>query len=417
MKIIEVNNEQTIKAFHQLPFQLYKDDPNWIPHLKQDIENVFNVEKNKAFRDGQAQRWILVNGEEKTIGRIAAFIEPKYYKAFKQPTGGIGFFECINDKQAAFLLLDTAKNWLLERGMKAMDGPINFGEKNAFWGLMVQNADYPATYQMNYNPPYYQQFFEEYGFQVFYEQFVFWRDFVRDAEEVFQRKAEILWNDPKFKITNAGGYSDKQLAEFFLAIYNKAWGNHEGFSPMKFEQAYKIMKAIRPVRDVRISLFAFYDNEPIAFYINLPELNQIFKHVHGNLNLWGKLKFLIYKNFVGSSTVYGIVFGVIPYFQGKGVEAAMIKYAGIHLRGKTPYRDTVLTWIGDFNIKMLKVCKNLNVSLLRKLRTYRYMIDDSIPFERHKYIGGTADDVKRIMSSLLPLDENMSRFGSRRERK
>lgn len=417
MKIIEVRDKKSIKAFHELPYSIYKNDPNWIPHLRQDIENIFNTDKNKVFRGGEATRWILKNKQGTTIGRIAAFIEPKYYAAFKQPTGGLGFFECINDQDAAFLLFDTAKNWLAERGMKAMDGPINFGEKNAFWGLMVQNADYPATYQMNYNPPYYQQFFENYGFKVFYEQFVFWRDFIRDADEVFQRKAEKLWNDPLFKITNARGYTDKQLAEFFLSIYNQAWGKHEGFQPMRFEQAYKIMKAIRPIRDVRISLFAFYNNQPIAFYINIPELNQIFKHVHGNLNLWGKLKFLYYKNFVGSTTAYGIVFGVIPDFQGKGVESAMIKYAGIHLRGKTPYRDTVLTWIGDFNIKMLKVCKNLNASLLRKLRTYRYMMDETIPFERHKFIGGTAEDVENIISSLLPLDENIRRYGSQKLRK
>ena len=116
---------------------------------------------------------------------------------------------------------------------------------------------------MNFNPPYYQSFFEEYGFKVFYEQYVFWRDLERDADEVFQRKANILWNDPKFKITDVADYSDKQLAEYFLGVYNEAWGKHEGFKPMKFEQAHKIMKAIKPVKDVRISLYAFYDNKPI----------------------------------------------------------------------------------------------------------------------------------------------------------
>jgi hypothetical protein len=413
MQLIEVKEKHEIREFHKLPFEIYKNDKNWIPHLQQDIEKIFNPKTNKAFRGGKAIRWILKNNSGQCIGRIAAFIDPKYYQSFKQSTGGFGFFECINDKESAYILLNIAKEWLHEQGMKAMDGPINFGEKNEYWGLLVQNADYPANYQMNYHPAYYQDFFESYGMQAYYHQYVFWRDLERDADEIFQRKANQLWDHPDFKITNVKGFSDQQLADYFLTVYNEAWGKHAGFKPMKMEQALKIMKAIKPVKDERITLFAFFQNKPIAFYINLPELNHIFKHVNGNLNLWGKIKFLYYKNFVGSSTMYGIVFGVIPEFQGQGVEAAVIKYGGKHIRSETNYADTILTWIGDFNVKMLKVCKNLNASLLRTLTTYRYMIDNTIPFERAPFIGGTEEDVKTIINSLTPLEENMKKYGRR----
>jgi len=412
MQLIEVSTPRDIKDFHKVPFNIYKNYPNWVPHLQQDVEKVFDPATNKAFRGGgKAKRWILKDESGNLIGRIAAFIDPKYYKAFHQPTGGIGFFESIEDEKAAMLLLNTAKDYLASEGMKAIDGPINFGEKNEYWGLLVQNFEYPSTYQMNFNPPYYQKYFEDFGFKVYYEQYVFWRSLETDAEDVFQRKANILWNDPKFKVTNVKGYTDHQLAEFFLGVYNEAWGKHEGFKAMKYEQALKIMKAIKPVKDVKITLFAFYDEKPIAFYINLPELNQIFRHVNGNLNVWGKLKFLWYKNFVGSTTMYGVVFGVVPEYQGKGVEAAMIKYGGIHIRGGTKYKDTIITWIGDFNVKMLKVCKNLNASLLRKLYTYRLMLDETIPFERAPFISGSKQDVDDIINGLLPLEENMSKYG------
>jgi hypothetical protein len=411
MQIIEVKEKKEINDFHQVPFLIYKDFKNWIPHLKQDIEKVFDPTKNKAFRGGEAKRWILKDGNGKLIGRIAAFVDPKYYKSFKQPTGGLGFFECTNNREAAFLLLGTAKKYLLTKGMKAIDGPINFGEKNEYWGLLVQNFEYPPTYQVNFNPPYYQQFFEEFGFKVYYEQYLFWRDLKRDADEVFQRKANVLWKDPKFKVTNVKGYTDEQLANYFLAVYNDAWGKHEGFKAMKYEQALKIMKAMKPVKDVRITLFAFYDEKPIAFYINLPELNQIFKHVNGNLNLWGKLKFLFYKKFVGSTTMYGVVFGVVPEYQGQGVEGALLKFGGINIIGHTPYTDTIITWIGDFNVKMLKICKNLNASLLRKLFTYRLILDENIPFERAPFISGSKEDVDEIINGLMPLEENMSRYG------
>ncbi|MEX2595965.1 MAG: hypothetical protein WEC59_03465, partial [Salibacteraceae bacterium] len=129
MRIIEIKDKNHIEAFRKLPFKLYKNDPNWIPHLRQDVEAIFDPKQNKFFRHGEAIRWVLENEHGEVIGRVAAFINEKVANTFKQPTGGMGFFDCINDEKAAFKLLDTCKEWLEERGMKAMDGPINFGEK------------------------------------------------------------------------------------------------------------------------------------------------------------------------------------------------------------------------------------------------------------------------------------------------
>ncbi len=168
MEIVAVENQALIRAFHQLPFSIYKDDKNWIPHLKQDIEKLFDKNKNPLLKKGKARRWLLrANG--KFIGRIAAFINPKYNKQFTFETGGLGFFECIDNFEAAKLLFDTAVNWLTSEGIQVVDGPINFGEKNMFWGLLVENFTDPNSYGMNYNPPYYQALFEQYGFQMYYK--------------------------------------------------------------------------------------------------------------------------------------------------------------------------------------------------------------------------------------------------------
>ena len=190
-----------------------------------------------------------------------------------------------------------------------------------------------------------------------------------------------------FEVRSVRGVSEEQLALDFVSVYNESWGNHAGFSPMKLAQAQAIMKAIKPVKDPDISLFAFYKNKPIGFYINLPELNQIFKHVHGNLNVCGKLVFLWHKWRKTPHTMYGIVFGVVPEWQGRGVEGAMIKYAEDHIVPKGQYVDTILTWIGDFNLKMLRICENLNAQRQRTLITYRYLFDREKPFERHPLIG------------------------------
>src|SRR3712207_5526274 len=132
MKIIEVS-EQNESDFIHVPCVIYKGDRKWIRPLNKDIEAVFDKKKNKFFRHGEATRWILKDDSNKPIGRIAAFINRKTANTFEQPTGGMGFFECIDNTDAAFKLFDTCKAWLQAKGMEAMDGPINFGEKDRFW--------------------------------------------------------------------------------------------------------------------------------------------------------------------------------------------------------------------------------------------------------------------------------------------
>ena len=121
-------------------------------------------------------------------------------------------------------------------------------------------------------------------------------------------------------------------------------------------------------------------------YISLPELNEIFRYVDGNLNWWGKLKFLWHKKRGAVKTMTGIVFGVAKEFQGKGIEGALIVYGEKYIVNKKLYKDTVLTWIGDFNPRMIKVCENLGAENYRTLATYRYLFDRSKPFKRHPVI-------------------------------
>ena len=122
MKIVEISSQSDIQRFHKLPFLIYQNDPNWIPHIQQEVEVVFNPKRNKYFEDGSAARFILEDEHGKIIGRVAAFIDGKRASTFKQATGGIGFFESIEDEKAAFMLFDTCKRWLKDRDMEAMDG-------------------------------------------------------------------------------------------------------------------------------------------------------------------------------------------------------------------------------------------------------------------------------------------------------
>lgn len=376
MDIIEVTDKKTIKEFLNLPYAIYKTDENWIPHLKQDIEKVFDPLQNKAHSTGKIIRWILKDNG-RTIGRVAAFINFE-----KEKLGGIGFFECINDQEAANTLFNVSKDWLTNNGAELMDGSINFGEKNMFWGILTENFTDPNSYSMNYNPSYYNELFKSYGFEVYYNQLMYKRDLETPVRDVFLRKYDRIIEDDNYSIENVTKLSLNEIADNFRKVYNGAWGGHDGFKEMHEKTARKIMQSVKPVYDPEIIVFVYYKKNPIAFYVNIPELNEIFKYVNGDLNWIGKLKFLYHKWKKTPKTMVGIVFGVDKQFQGKGVEGAMIKWSQLNIAQKTQYDKTVLTWIGDFNPKMLKVCDNLGATVYRKYATYRFLFDRKKPFTR-----------------------------------
>ena len=387
MKLVAVHDKRSLNDWMRLPWRIYRDDPNWIPHLKQDVAKVFDPGKNKLLRDGEAERWVLYDDAGVPIGRVAAFINAKTAHTEAQPTGGMGFFECINDQKAADILLDASRDWLKERGMEAMDGPINLGDRNMFWGLLVENFTDPPLYGTNYNPPYYKELLEHYGFQEYFKQLFFKRSALEGVSPLFHRKYRQLMNEPGYRVTDARGRSVAQIAEDFRTVLNAAWVDHDNFKPMEQATALKIVKSMKPVMDPRLVVFVYHDDRAIAMYISLPELNEIFRYVNGDLNWWGKLKFLWHKRTGTVKNMTGIVFGVAKEYQGKGFEGVLIVYAEKHIVEKKLYRDTVLTWIGDFNPKMIRVCQNLGAENYRTLATYRYLFDRNKPFERHPVIG------------------------------
>lgn len=387
MKLIEVKDKKEVREFLELPVRLYRNEKNWIRPLDKDVEAVFDPKRNKYFRHGECSRWILVNSSGETIGRVAAFINRKTLNKEEQPTGGMGFFECINDKEAAFALFDRCKEWLQEREIEAMDGPINFGDRDRWWGVLAEGYEREPNYCMPYNFPYYLELFEAYGFQLYFQQLTYGRP-VQESEhgrvsEKVMAKAERINRDEKYSFRHIEKKNLAKYAEDFRTVYNKAWVKHAGVGEMPKAQALSIMKQLKPILDERILWFGYYESEPVAFFIALPEMNQVFKHVNGKLNWLGKLKFLYYKNFTKLDKIFGLVFGVSPDFQGKGVEAALIMAVGNYIWPlDTGYKYFEMNWIGDFNPKMMKVATEIGGKIHKIHHTYRYLFDRTKEFKR-----------------------------------
>lgn len=383
MKIKEVISKEDIRNFLEMPEKIYKNDPKWIRPLNKDIEDVFDSKKNKLFKTGKCKRWLLYNDQNETIGRIAAFVNKKYKQ--EQPTGGIGFFEVIEDEQAAHFLLDHCHEWLKGEGMEAMDGPINFGERDRWWGLVTKGF-YEPLYCMNYNPPYYRDFFESYGFQVYFNQLCFGMKVSNDFSEKFKSRHEALLENKDLSVRHVKKDNLTKFARDFSTVYNKAWAQHGEGKTMDERMAIKIFQSMKPVMDEKISWFVYEKEEPVACWINLPDLNFYFKSLNGKFSLFHKLKFLWLKHTKPCPRFVGIVFGIVPKWQGTGMDAFMVMEAAKYFLPITAYKQYEMQWIGDFNPKMLNIAYGLGAEVSRTLSTYRFLFDREKEFKRHPYL-------------------------------
>ncbi|HEU4471547.1 MAG TPA: hypothetical protein VFR58_10715 [Flavisolibacter sp.] len=387
MELVAVNDQKTARDFILVNVEINRDNPAYIRPLDKDVEEVFDQRKNKAFRSGTAMRWILRGKDGRLVGRIAAFTNKKYRnKGDEVKVGGIGFFDCINDQAAADMLFDVARHWLAQQGMEAMDGPINFGERDRWWGLVVEGFQ-PPLYCMNYNPPYYRLLFESYGFQAFFNQICFGKNPKQQLSRKVLERAEIFEKDPAFQVRNIDKGSIEKFAADFAAVYNAAWAGHGGLKELKKEQVTIMFNKMKPVMDEKVIWFAYHEEKPIGIFVNLPDLNQWFRHLDGRFGLLHKLKFLWIKKTKPCTKFTGIVFGIVPEFQGKGIDSFIVSEAYKTVINLS-YTEYEMQWIGDFNPKMINVAQGLgDVFQSRKLTTYRYLFDRTMPFNRHPILG------------------------------
>jgi len=385
MKVVAVNTPILIKEFLSFNAVVNKDNPNYIRPLDNEVEAVFDPAKNKLFKEGNANRWIVVNENGITIGRIAAFYYKTYInKGTDYPVGCVGFFDCINDQATANFLFDTAKQWLIENGMEAMDGPINFGDRDKWWGLMVDGFDAEPMYGMSFNPSYYASLIENYGFENYYNQYYYKVKLLEELPPKFKERYEKFKAKPDYQARHLHLNQLEKFAQDFVTIYNAAWAQHGEAKAITFEQIMKLFKSLKPVMDPRVIWFAYYKEEPIAMFINIPDVNQYFKYFHGKLGLKQKLHLMWMKWTGKNRQLTGLAFGVVPKYQALGIDSFLIYASSLLLIDIQTYQQYEMGWAADWNPKMLNIYKSLGGTQSRHMITYRYIFDIQIhPFERH----------------------------------
>jgi len=386
MKTIEVTTDAQRKEFLNFPKRLYKGDPDWVCPLDTEVESVFDPARNITFRHGEATRWLLVDENGKTIGRVAAFIDEIRSKANRQPTGGFGFFEVTDSREAAFMLFDTVRKWLSDRDIEAMDGPINFGENDNYWGLLVEGFMQPG-FGMPYNKKYYRRFFEDYGFRVYFEQYSYHKDVasVEVFPERFMKIAEWVSKRPGYTFRHFDyRKSDKFIADM-VDIYNATWAVFkEDFTPLDPGALRNTLKQAKAFMDEELIWYAYHDEKPVAFFVIFPDLNQIIKYFNGRLTPWNMVRFVWFKLTHKMTRMRGLVAGVNPSYQNSGIESAIFLHIFRVFRKKRFYRELELSWVGDFNPKMIAIYEALGAVKAKTHMTFRYMINDRLPFKMYR---------------------------------
>jgi hypothetical protein len=379
MNIRQVVSKRDWKAFHEVADYIYRQDPHWVSPLHADIEKIFDPGHNKNFtQGGEACLWVLYSPSGTPIGRIAAFIDAQRNSTKEYPVGSIGFFECIRDDEAADVLFDTAEQYLRDRGMQAIDGPVNFGERDRFWGLLTKGW-YQPVYQENYNPPYYQVFFEGHGYEP--------------HEQIFTYHGKTQGIDPtrllalaqkvraRYGITTR--YIDPHnldtFAGHFVTVYNDAFRDFPYFKPLQPAQVAQVFRQMKPIMDPRLVCFAFEGEKPVGFCALIPEINDFLRPAQGRLNLRTLPGFLWRKHFMRPQKAKGIAFGIANDWQRRGLFACIVQhmYESDNKANPKKYSDILLATIRGHNMAMNNVVQTLNVKIQRVHIAYRKMLSSS----------------------------------------
>lgn len=362
-----VSDKNEFKTFLNYPYKLYKGDPHWIAPLKLQQKELLDLKKNPFFRDADIAMFIAErNGV--TAGRLAA-IHNKGYNRFNETNCGFfGFFECIDHQPTASLLFRVANDWLRNKGLDIVYGPFS-PNMMAEIGTLVEGFDVDPGFMMPYNRPYYNDLIINSGFEKHIDLLAFRVDEKDlDMERVMKAEDIVKRRLPDLTIRKVNLKNFKQELVTIRDIFNKAWARNWGFSPLTEEEFQYLVQDLKLIIDPDLALVAEINGSPIAFTVSLPDLNVALKKLDGTLFPTGLFKLLYHKNKIRQ--VRTALMGVLPEWQGKGIDAVMHQKTIINGTAKG-YHTSELSWLLETNINMINVALRLGAREEKRYRIYK----------------------------------------------
>lgn len=371
IEIIEVDNKKHWHRFIKLPWKIYESDPLWVPPLLIDLKKQLNQKINPFFHDAEIKYWIAVDEKNRCIGRIAGIVNHQHNKYYDDKIGFFGYFECINDEAVSSALFSAVHEWLKQKGMNAVRGPVNLSLSNEC-GVLFEGYHHSPILQMNYNPPYYAQLLENFGYKKEHDLFAFYvTDDILKNEKIMQRLkwlSKVVSQKEKISFRHFNTKSFKNEVEKIRLLFNDYMSDNWGFLPMEEKEVDFIARSLKQVLIKELAIFAEVDGEAVGFSLSLPDINQLLKKMNGKLIPFGIFKFLFLKKRITDIRV--MLMGINKPFRRKGLEAVFY-YQTIVEGAKRKFTGAELSWVSEDNHILIRELESLNAKLYKRYRIFR----------------------------------------------
>lgn len=367
VRIEKVENGRNLKEFINLPYELYKEDPYWVPPLISDQKILFS-QRNPFFEHAEVA-FFIAKKDNTSTGRIAAIVNQKHIEFHNEKAGFFGFFETIPDSEVAQALLDEARSWLKSKGMEIMRGPMNFST-NEECGFLIEGFDSSPFLMMPYNPKYYLEFMERYGLKKAKDLFAYMIDVPEEMPSKILKVADIARSyGTTVRQINMKRFNDE--IESFKEVYNSAWSKNWGFIPMTEKEIEWTAKRLKPIIVPDLALIAEVNRKPAGFFLALPDYNQVLKRLDGHLSPLGIMKLLWYSRKVKDLRL--LILGILKEHRKKGIDALFYLEAWKAAR-KRGFKRAEFSWVLEDNILVHRAAEMIGARLYKKYRIYEMKI-------------------------------------------
>lgn len=366
LKVVPVDNRKQLMAFIMLPFQLYKNEPNWVAPLISEQKKFFDPKKNPYYQHSEVKLFLAYK-DQQLVGRISAQSNTQHNKEHKENIGFFGFFESIDDQAVANALFDAAYEWNRYRGFTSMRGPMNFSV-NEECGLLIDGFDTPPMVMMRHDHRYYQKLYEGWGLTKTMDLYAYLSEHKTMPERI-GKMAEILTKRNKVSIRSLSR-NKKQMKkdiETVFQIYTKAWEYNWGNVPMTKAEFDHIVSELLPIADPDLVFIAEIDGKPAGFSLALPNYNEVLKVMHGRINPITLVKAMLAKRRISSARV--ITMGVVKEYQGRGIDSIFHYHSYTNGLPKG-YIHGEFSWVLENNTLMMHVAEKLEAKIYKTYRLY-----------------------------------------------
>jgi ribosomal protein S18 acetylase RimI-like enzyme len=363
-----VDTKRKLKMFFDLPETLYGDDPNYVFPLRSELKKQFDRGKNPFFEHAEVQEFLAFRGRE-PVGRITAAQNFRHNEFYDDDAGFFGFFECADDKEIAGSLIKAAQEWLLERNLKTVLGPLSFSMNDDVCpGVLIEGFDTPPFILMGHARPYYRNLLESAGYEKAVDVLAFRMPV---QQEINPRFIDLVQRIKRTRNINVRSFDPRNFwrdAKILIDIYNSAWEGNWGFVPFTEEEFYEIVKSLKKIYIKELVQIAEVDGEPAGWAMTLPNINEALIHLNGKLLPFGIFKFLYWMKRVKGLRLWGL--GIKPEYRKRGVDVML--YYHTMLEGKRlGYATGELSWVLETNTPIIRAASYVKGELYKRYRVFK----------------------------------------------